>query len=495
MAVVMIDSGAFSAWSRGMEISLDSYLDFCVSLPNASYYVNLDIIPPKLGRLEGSRQDCVEECCQQSWKNYRQMIKHLPKEKVLPVYHQQDGLHWLQRYLDFGVSYLGISPDKEISFRERLMWFQRMRKILVRDGCAVTKLHGFGTATYDSVRLLPWTSVDSSSPILAGGLGHLFVPRVEDGEFCYTRRPLIISCTDRVTKEKSVGLFDLEEQGVELGFQGRGDTRAAVVHLFLLSPLEQKMVERYLRQYGIGIGKREIVPVPVCYSLQQGERWANDEQKAVLRQLRPGVLTCHRRRKYLNILYFQEMGKAHGAQMYISGVGGISLRTEKIIDFRLLSFFEVQQLVDSRRALVYHGVESKEYIHQLWKRIPRPIGFRGEKLGQLWTPEERGNLLDHLLTGADVRAVAEKVQRSAPSLGAELSCLMRNKSERLDKLPNRARDRKGKQWTRFEIRFIWGYFRWGERSEAKETGEVGVRLLANALRRMEVEIREHKLSV
>lgn len=485
MSTVMLDSGAFSAWSREEEITLDSYLDFCVSLPKISYYVNLDVIPPKLGRTEKSRSEAVEDCCRKSWKNYRKMIKHLPKEKVIPVYHQQDGMQWLERYLDFEVPYLGISPDKEISFKLRLAWVQKLRKILLRDGKPIVKLHGFGTATFDSVRSFPWTSVDSSSPILAGGLGRLFVPRERRGGWEYTEPPMMLNCTDRMSHRRDGGLLNLEEEGIER--ISLGHSKSSVVHLLSLSPREREVVDRYLTERRVKVGRSESVPVGAGYVLKEGERWENDKQKKVLRVVEKGVLTCHRRRKHLNILYFQELGRAYGVNVYISGVGGISKRTEGFIDYRLLSFYEIQQLVDSRMALVSHGIAEKDEINRLWKSTPRPQRFKGGKAKEKWTTEERMELLDRMLGGEEKRKAARIMDRSASSLGAELSCLQRNKAGRLEKFPERGTKRRGRAWNRFETQFVWGYFRWaGKRGEKRE---LGVGLVANALCRTEEEIR------
>lgn len=103
----MIDSGAFSVWNSGGKIDLDSYIKYCKERPNLSVIVGLDVIPPKGAKLTDELKDKVAT---EGWNNYLKMIRHLPMEKVVAVFHRGDSYKWLEKMLDFGCPYIGLSP-------------------------------------------------------------------------------------------------------------------------------------------------------------------------------------------------------------------------------------------------------------------------------------------------------------------------------------------------------------------------------------------------
>ena len=188
MSLVMIDSGACSVWSKGADFPIEHYIDFCLKHPGADYYVNLDILLGKKGQRIKSF-GMVEESCRGSWRNYLTMIKHLPQEKVVAVFHKGEDFSWLHKYLDAGCPYIGIGQSNSGS--DRALWFRALRnEICGKDGKPVVKTHGFAVTGLDAMRVFPWHSVDSASWVKSAVYGMVHIPRVGvGGKHRYDRPP------------------------------------------------------------------------------------------------------------------------------------------------------------------------------------------------------------------------------------------------------------------------------------------------------------------
>lgn len=203
--LLMLDSGAFTVWTKGAAINLDAYIDFCEQWPDVSYYVNLDVIPGKPG--VRPTPSTVEDTCKQGWNNYRRMIERLPKHKVIPVFHQGDPIRWLHKYLDAGVPYLGISPGNDRRTKSKsakarfagrasktdtkLQWLRSIKPILFNGETPRIKLHGFAVTSFDLMNFWRWHSVDSASWKFAGAWGAIYVPHKVRGQWDFTQQPII----------------------------------------------------------------------------------------------------------------------------------------------------------------------------------------------------------------------------------------------------------------------------------------------------------------
>jgi hypothetical protein len=116
---VIIDSGAYSAWTSGKSVNRKEYLDFIYQVkidfaPYCSqiYYVNLDKIPGNPGRRPTLTE--IEDSAKQGMENY-----HWFKEKgvqTIHIFHQHERWEWLAEIMKLA-PYIGISPAT-ISFCE-----------------------------------------------------------------------------------------------------------------------------------------------------------------------------------------------------------------------------------------------------------------------------------------------------------------------------------------------------------------------------------------
>lgn len=146
---VFADSGAFSAWTTGSPITVKEYADWLARWgKNFTCAAALDVI----GDAEASFKQTEE---------LRKLVD--PSLPVLPVFHSNDegGFKWLQKYIDAGYKYIGISPTGAIYGNHKLMqaWLTKCFQMMPED----VGYHGFGVTGWRTLKAFPWYSVDSSS--------------------------------------------------------------------------------------------------------------------------------------------------------------------------------------------------------------------------------------------------------------------------------------------------------------------------------------------
>lgn len=147
---LLIDSGAFTAWNKGKEISMYQYLRFCKTLPDDCIFVNLDVIPKT-----GSSQNDVDICCEKSYDNYIHLKDHL--KNVLPVYHYKDHIEWAFKYLEH-TDYIGVSPANDTEEEVKQLFLNHCFLHLPEG----TKTHAFGYSAPAGVYKYPFYSIDST---------------------------------------------------------------------------------------------------------------------------------------------------------------------------------------------------------------------------------------------------------------------------------------------------------------------------------------------
>ena len=156
---LIIDSGAFSAWTVGEYIDIDNYAKVCLELMKTypgkeMHFVNLDMIPGSPGRKPTATE--IEYSAQKSWDNMLYLEdKGIP---VMNVYHQHEELKWLERLMEHQ-EYFGVSPANDLTPKKRMVWLDQAFSI-IRD---TRKTHGFGATARSLLERYPWFSADSTS--------------------------------------------------------------------------------------------------------------------------------------------------------------------------------------------------------------------------------------------------------------------------------------------------------------------------------------------
>lgn len=145
--MVFIDSGGFSAATQGVEISMDSYIEFLKKHKKLiTVYANLD----EIGNPEKTHE------------NQKRMED--VGLKPLPVFHTGEPISWLEKYIDEGYDYIALGGMVPYARdRKRLVqWMSLCFQVAEKAGKPI-KYHGFGMTNWDLMRAYPWASVDSSS--------------------------------------------------------------------------------------------------------------------------------------------------------------------------------------------------------------------------------------------------------------------------------------------------------------------------------------------
>ena len=220
-----LDSGAYSAWTRGTKIDLDEYCEFIkANCEQIDVYASLDVIPGKPGSIATEQER--NEAAEASWRNYLYMVEE--GLHPLPVYHYGEPERFLDRMLSYGCDYIGIGGLVGVPGPRRIWWLDRVFQRLTDDaGMPIVKTHGFGMTSIPLIFRYPWYSVDSTTWIKITANGAVYLPAMRDGQFIFDEIPGIISVSDKNAKQNEGGK-----------------------HGNSLSPAMRKILDRWLAECG-----------------------------------------------------------------------------------------------------------------------------------------------------------------------------------------------------------------------------------------------------
>lgn len=163
---VFLDSGAFSAFSLGVEVDLPKYCDYI--------HRNLDIIEHVDGQPLASVLDAIGSA-DGTWQNQHAMEQL--GVRPLPCYHYGEPEEVLEYYVA-NYSYITIGGMVPISTPQLKLWLDRIwpRYMCNPDGTPKIKVHGFGLTSLPLMMRYPWYSVDSSTWVQWAANGMVLVP-------------------------------------------------------------------------------------------------------------------------------------------------------------------------------------------------------------------------------------------------------------------------------------------------------------------------------
>lgn len=274
---LFLDSGAFSAWSQGVEIDIQEYIQFIKDHQDIiDVYANLDVI----GEAEGTYQN--------------QKIMENAGLNPMPVFHQGEPEKYLRRYLRNN-SYIGLGGMVGTSAISLSPWLDRLFSEYLTDsqGFPKVKVHGFGLTSLKLMLRYPWYSVDSTSWVTTSRMGSIYIPRYRNGKWIYDENSWKVAVSNRSPDKKEAGK-----------------------HIETLSPKQKEIILDYIYNKGYKLGKSEFKKVPADYKPQEGERWA--EKKAEIKKGQrllevieeDGISNRYQLRDEMNIIYFLDLEKS-----------------------------------------------------------------------------------------------------------------------------------------------------------------------------------------
>lgn len=234
---VFLDSGAYSAWTHNKTIPLKAYIKFIKDAEKWIWmYVNLDVIPGSIDHPRTSEE--VEASAQQSYDNLQEM--KAAGLRPLPVFHQGESFKWLDKMLKDGETFIGISSAKNLRNEEQERWLDEFFSVVTnKKGEPLIKVHGFGSAHINQLRLHPYYSVDSAGWRIAAAYGKMYVPRwpnFPNGRPDYLKPPELITMT---------GNLQVSKHGQDRQFDS--------VHFN--GPMHQALIRRFLEEeVGVNVG-------------------------------------------------------------------------------------------------------------------------------------------------------------------------------------------------------------------------------------------------
>lgn len=165
-AKVFLDSGAFSAFSLGVEIDLPTYCNYVKA--------NADIIRMEDNVVMASVLDGIGDPLQ-TYRN--QLSMEELGVKPLPCFHFGEDERYLEWYIK-NYEYITIGGMVGKPVKQLIKWLDRIweRYLVDHTGKAKIKVHAFGITSIRVMERYPWFSCDSSSWIQAAAFGSIIDP-------------------------------------------------------------------------------------------------------------------------------------------------------------------------------------------------------------------------------------------------------------------------------------------------------------------------------
>ena len=164
---LFIDSGAFTAYTKGIEIDLGEYVDYC--------FKNADIIE-HISVLDRIDFDNPARAIKETYRNLLEMERRGLKD-VVPTYHIGEPEEVLDHYVK-NYSYISIGGMVGVSLRRTMFALDRIWHLYLTnsDGTPKVKVHGFGITSLPAMLRYPWHSVDSSTWVQWSAAGMILLP-------------------------------------------------------------------------------------------------------------------------------------------------------------------------------------------------------------------------------------------------------------------------------------------------------------------------------
>ena len=170
---IMLDSGAFTAWTKGEEVTLDHLIrDYSVLIDEYGYdinkiwLINLDKIPAEPGRDPTPEE--LDEAIKISDENLHR-LQEVFGDRIVPVYHQGESESRLADVCAMA-KYICISPRNDLGEVHRRTWSQEVHQKLPEG----IRTHGLATTGHPMMTTVPWHSVDSATWIMIAAYGHIY---------------------------------------------------------------------------------------------------------------------------------------------------------------------------------------------------------------------------------------------------------------------------------------------------------------------------------
>ena len=177
---LFIDSGAYTAYTKGATIDIDSYIEFInANADCADIFVELDVIISKSD--VNMPVDELDSISQKTWDNYLYMRERVVcPDKLIPVFHWGDNIKWLSNMLETTfdgkhIPYIGLAPPFS-SEVDCCKFLDTCFDVIKKSSNSSVKTHAFGVTRLSVLERYPLTSSDSTTWLMAGAMGNVLTP-------------------------------------------------------------------------------------------------------------------------------------------------------------------------------------------------------------------------------------------------------------------------------------------------------------------------------
>lgn len=226
---VFLDSGAYSAHTRGINIDIQDYIAFIKErIDLFDVYANLDVIS-----INGSRSN--RTTAERTLRNQR--IMEEAGLHPLPCFHYGEPYEYLQLYVE-QYDYVGLGMATAVSRTIPFLTECFSKYICDRFGMPKVRVHGYGISSIETILKFPFYSIDSTTWMITGRYGSILVPRRSNGQWSYIKNPFKVAVSTRNPRRKTDGK-----------------------HIVNMCYSERKMVLDYIHEKGFVLGKSEFKSV------------------------------------------------------------------------------------------------------------------------------------------------------------------------------------------------------------------------------------------
>jgi len=187
MINLFLDSGAFSAFTKKVEIDIQEYIKYIKE--NKKYinlYANLDVI----GDAEGTLKN--------------QKIMEKAGLSPIPCFHAGEDFSYLDHYIK-NYDYISLGGVAQLGRRAGVWMEDCFDRICGDDGIPRVKVHGFAVTSLKLMMRFPWYSVDSTSWVMTSRMGSVYVPIFRNGEYIYDENSWKVCVSEKSPNVKDAG--------------------------------------------------------------------------------------------------------------------------------------------------------------------------------------------------------------------------------------------------------------------------------------------------
>jgi queuine/archaeosine tRNA-ribosyltransferase len=171
---LFVDSGAFSAFTRGKKVDIDKYIEF-LNCHHTKFdlYASLDVIPD-YDSLESVRQSSID-----TFNNFLYMRERLiDKDKCVITFHFGEDYNMLRQILNFKdehgkITYMALGGLARASADDRFVFIEKCYEIIKECHREDLQIHLFGVTDISLCERFGASSVDSTTWVRAASFGEL----------------------------------------------------------------------------------------------------------------------------------------------------------------------------------------------------------------------------------------------------------------------------------------------------------------------------------